>query len=134
MANSNPSSGCKDDQENELCVCDAPEHGDKYPYLQEFSDFLASLSTKSLFYLSTHRQRNLAKAFWEAENYGGSREKCRSHLKEIYGADWPKLTRLEDHFTEERKYLEYVLTLEHMQQWDKYRKTAKLQANKTTST
>ena len=117
------------DQE-QLSVGDGSAHGQKYPFIEEFSDFIASVSTSSLkFKLMTFQQRLFAKALWEAENYGGSISKCKAHLKEIYGDFWYQLTSVEDHFTDEREYCEYVLKLDHLKQWDNQQKLAKLQQN-----
>ena len=77
----------------------------------------------------TFQQRLFAKALWEAENYGGSISKCKAHLKEIYGDFWYQHTSVEDHFTDEREYCEYVLKLDHLKQWDNKQKLAKLQQN-----
>lgn len=124
--------GCrhKDEDQDQLGVGDGSAHGQKYPFIEEFSEFLASVSTHSLkFKLMTYRQRLFAKSLWEAENYGGSLSKCRAHLNEIYGDFWHRLTTIEEHFTDEREYCEYVLKLDHMKQWDNRQKMAKLQQN-----
>jgi len=124
--------GCwhQDQDQEQLSVGDGSAHGQKYPFIEEFSDFIASVSTSSLkFKLMTFQQRLFAKALWEAENYGGSISKCKAHLKEIYGDFWCQLTSVEDHFTDEREYCEYVLKLDHLKQWDNQQKLAKLQQN-----
>ena len=122
--------GHQDQDQEQLSVGDGSAHGEKYPFIEEFSDFIASVSTSSLkFKLMTFQQRLFAKALWEAENYGGSISKCKAHLKEIYGDFWYQLTSVEDHFTDEREYCEYVLKLDHLKQWDNQQKLAKLQQN-----
>ena len=122
--------GHQDQDQEQLSVGDGSAHGEKYPFIEEFSDFIASVSTSSLkFKLMTFQQRLFAKALWEAENYGGSISKCKAHLKEIYGDFWYQLTSVEDHFTDEREYCEYVLKLDHIKQWDNQQKLAKLQQN-----
>jgi hypothetical protein len=122
--------GRQDQDQEQLSVGDGSAHGQKYPFIEEFSDFIASVSTSSLkFKLMTFQQRLFAKALWEAENYGGSISKCKAHLKEIYGDFWYQLTSVEDHFTDEREYCEYVLKLDHLKQWDNQQKLAKLQQN-----
>ena len=122
--------GHQDQDQEQLSVGDGSAHGQKYPFIEEFSDFIASVSTSSLkFKLMTFQQRLFAKALWEAENYGGSISKCKAHLKEIYGDFWYQLTSVEDHFTDEREYCEYVLKLDHLKQWDNQQKLAKLQQN-----
>ena len=122
--------GRQDQDKEQLSVGDGSAHGQKYPFIEEFSDFIASVSTSSLkFKLMTFQQRLFAKDLWEAENYGGSISKCKAHLKEIYGDFWYQLTSVEDHFTDEREYCEYVLKLDHLKQWDNQQKLAKLQQN-----
>lgn len=128
MLNPDHAKWTQDQDEEQLGVGDRPLHGEKYPFIEEFSNFLTTVPTKGLKHtLMTHQQRLLAKALWEAENYGGSKEKCIKHLTELYGPHWRSVTRLEDHMVEERAYCEYVLILDHMKQWDKHRKLAKLQ-------
>jgi hypothetical protein len=85
------------------------------------------VSTKALKYqLMTYQQRLMAKALWEATNFGGSKEKCIEHLTKVYGPRWRQVTTFEEHMEEERVYCEYVLILEHMKQWDKHQKLATL--------
>lgn len=127
MLNSNHAQGSKDHNQKELGNCDRSLHNERYPFIKEFSEFLASVPTTALKYtLMTYQQRLTAKTLWQAENYGGSKEKCIKHLTEIYGPRWRSLTRLEDHMEEERAYCEHVLILEHIRQWDKHKKLAKL--------
>jgi len=127
MLNSDNAQGAKNQNQQELSIGDRPLHGNEYPFIKEFSEFLASVPTKALKHvLMTYQQRLTAKTFWEAENYGGSKEKCIKQLTEIYGPNWRSITRLEDHMEEERVYCEYVLILDHMKQWDKHQKLAKL--------
>jgi len=127
MLNPDPAHGSKDQNQNQLCISESASHGQKYPYIDEFSEFLASVSTKALKYqLMTYQQRLMAKALWEATNYGGSKEKCIEHLTKIYGPRWSQVTTLEEHMEEERAYCEYVLILDHMRQWDKHQKLATL--------
>ena len=128
--NTDERAGNQNEDQQELSICDWPTHDQEYPFIEEFSEFLASVSTSSLkFKLMTYQQRLLAKALWEAENYGGSISKCKAHLKEIYGDFWYQLTDVREHFTEEREYCEYILVLDHMRQWDNRKKLATLQQN-----
>ena len=128
MLNSDHAQGTKDHDQQEFGNCDGSFHNEESPFIEDFSEFLATVSTKALkSQLMTYQQRLFAKALWEATNYGGSKEKCIKHLTEIYGPRWRTVTRLEDHFEEERVYCEYVLILDHMRQWDKRKKLAKLQ-------
>ncbi len=130
MLNSDHTQGAKDQDQKELGISDRSLHDEKYPFIEEFSEFLASVPTSALKNtLMTYQQRLTARALWEAENYGGSKEKCIKHLTEVYGPHWRSVTRLEEHMEEERVYCEHVLILEHMRQWDKRQKLAKLQQN-----
>ncbi|MGA0128651.1 MAG: hypothetical protein ACO3I1_05125 [Burkholderiales bacterium] len=115
------------DDQDEFSPGQALSHDEKYPFITEFSEFISTVSIDALKYtLMTHPQRIMAQAFWEAHNYGGSKEKCIKHLKEIYGPKWHQVTKLEDHMEEPRKYYEYVLILDHQRQWDERKKLAKL--------
>lgn len=114
------------DQE-QLCPGDGSSHNKSYPFIEEFSEFIASVSTESLkTKLMTPQQVQLAKAVWEAENYGGSEAKCVSRLKEIYGNNWRHLTSVKEHMAPIRDYYEYVLILDHQRQWEQSKKLAKL--------
>lgn len=73
----------------------------------------------------------MAHALWEAQNYGGSKDKCIKHLKEIYGPRWHEVTTLDQHMEDPRPYYEFVLLIEHQRQWDERKKLAKLR--RTTS-
>ena len=127
MLNSDPAQWAENDDQQELGDGNRPTHGEKYPYIDEFSEFITTVSTKALKYqLMTYQQRLFAKALWEASNFGGSKEKCIEHLTKIYGPLWRKLTTLEENMEEERVYCEYVLILDHMKQWDKHQKLATL--------
>ena len=98
-------------------------HSDQYPFIKEFSEFIATVPTNSLVgKLMTRQQRLSAKAFWEAENYGGSESKCIERLKDIYGYHWRQVTTLSDHMAPFRAYCEYVLILDHMRQWENAKK------------
>lgn len=133
MLNSDPTQGAENDDQQELGDGNRPTHDDKYPYIDEFSEFITTVSTKALKYqLMTYQQRLFAKALWEASNFGGSKEKCIEHLTKIYGPLWRKLTTLEENMEEERVYCEYVLILDHMKQWDKHQKLATLREKQPT--
>jgi hypothetical protein len=115
------------DYQDQLCPGQAPTHDEKYPFIHEFSEFISSVSMEALKYqLMTHQQRIMAQALWEANNYGGSKEKCIKHLKEIYGPMWHKVTTIKDHMEDFRQYCEFVLLMEHQKQWDEREKLAKL--------
>ena len=83
--------------------------------------------------LMTSQQKALAKAIWEAENYGGCTEKAKKRLSETHGPHWFKTVRFKDHFAVIRDYYELVLILEHQRQWDEYKKVAKLNQENSLS-
>ena len=114
----------------QLSISDGPTHNKKYPFLEEFSCLIAKLSRKELKELLTHQQLMFAKALWEAENYGGSMEKCQKRLKELHGPKWHHIVKIKEHMADIREYYEFVLILDHKLQWDKYRKSAKIPLKK----
>ena len=127
MINSTENQRCESENQEQLCPGQLPFHKENYPFIEEFSEFIASVSIDSLKYkLMTHPQRIMATALWEAQNYGGSKWKCVKHLKEIYGPKWFEVTTLEQHMDDPRSYYEFVLLLEHCRQWDERKKLAKL--------
>ena len=74
------------------------------PDSEEFSKLLKSLPEELLFgELSTYQQRLFAQALWEACNYGGK----------------PKPGNFKD-MEPKRDYLEWVLRIDHEQQWCKF--------------
>ncbi len=120
----------QDQKQEQLGISNRPAHESNYPFIQEFSDLIQDLSSKELDALLTNQQKNLAKAFWEAENYGGCREKCKKRLAEIYGTTWMKQVKFREHFGSIDEYRRYVLLLEHQRQWDNRKNLAMLnQAN-----
>jgi len=85
-------------------------HVDKCTDMDEFSELLSKVSTDVLWkVLMTSQQRLMAKALWEACNYGGR----------------PKPGDLK-HMEKKREYAEWVLKIDHRQQWNKPQKTVKL--------
>lgn len=121
----NPDRG-ENQHQQQLGVSDGASHGNKYPFIEEFSELLADLSMQDLENLLSTPQKNLAKALWEAENYGGSIEKAKTRLAETHGPQWHKTIKFKEHFSLLRQYYELVLILEHQKQWDDHRKVAKL--------
>ena len=74
------------------------------PDSEEFSKLLKSLPEELLFgELSTYQQRLFAQALWDACNYGGK----------------PKPGNFKD-MEPKRNYLEWVLRMDHEQQWCKF--------------
>jgi len=116
----------KSQNQEKLSISNRAAHDKQYPFLSEFSGLIAGLSTGDLTELLTHQQKMFAKAIWEAENYGGSVEKCKKRLKEIHGSKWYQIVDLKDHMAPIREYQEYVLRLDHKQQWNKHKNSAKL--------
>jgi hypothetical protein len=81
------------------------------PFTAEFSELLSMMSTKTMLSLMSTQQKLLAKALWEAENFGG--KPLPGQLQEVY----PK-----------RDYYELVMMMEHQRQWEekqRYCKAAK---------
>lgn len=123
--------GAENENQDQLSPSQFSSHEKKYPFIDEFSEFIASVPTEALKYkLMTYQQRQTAKAHWEAHNYGGSVDRCIKHLNEIYGPHWRTITTVSQHMDDQRPYYEYVLLLEHQQQWNKSQKLAKLQQTK----
>ena len=119
--------GEQDEDQDQLGPSQVFFHEERYPFITEFSEFIASVSTESLKNkLMTPQQCQLAKAVWEAENYGGSEAKCAARLKEIYGPNWREVTSIKEHMKPIRDYYEYVLILDHQRQWEQSKKLAKL--------
>lgn len=117
----------QDQDQDQLGPCNGPFHDKKYPFIEEFSEFIANVSTKSLEQkLMTQQQRQFAKALWEAENYGGSEAKCAARLREIHGPQWQQVTSIRENMLPLREYYEHVLILEHQKQWEQAKKLAKL--------
>ncbi len=71
-------------------------------------------------------QKRFAELLWEAENYGGSVEKCKKRLIEIYGSKWMEITSIKDHMKNKKEYYELVLSIDHQKQWDVYANSANI--------
>ena len=122
--------GEKGQNEDQLSISDGSAHNEKYPFLTEFSDLISNLSIKELKPLLTHQQLMFAKAIWEAENYGGSIEKCKKRLKELHGPNWYHVVSIKEHMADISEYYKYVLLIDHKIQWDKYKNSAKISKDK----
>jgi len=100
----------EDEEQNQLSVSDGLFHEEENPFhMAQFNELLASMSTKIMHSLMTQQEKQVAKAFWEACNYGGR----------------PKpgdLKNMED----KRIYYEWVLRLAHLKQCDKFLKNVKI--------
>ena len=100
----------EDNDQQKLGNCNWPFHVDECTDMDEFSELLSKVSTDVLWkVLMTSQQRLMAKALWEACNYGGR----------------PKPGDLK-HMEKKREYAEWVLRIDHRQQWNKSQKTVKL--------
>ena len=130
MLSPNDTDGEKSQNQDQLGISDGSTHDKEYPFLTEFSDLLSNLSIKELTPLLTHQQLMFAKAIWEAENYGGSIEKCKKRLKELHGPQWHHIVSIKDHMADIREYYEYVLLIDHKIQWDKHKNSAKITSDK----
>ncbi len=114
------------ENQQQLSISNGTTHNKEYPFLKEFSDLIAELSRKELEDLLTHQQKIFAKSIWEAENYGGSIEKCKKRLKELHGPKWYQIVSIKDHMADISEYYRFVLRIDHKQQWDNHKKSAKL--------
>jgi hypothetical protein len=101
MLNTNSAGRNQDQEQQEFGPGEASFH-DSSPFKREFSAFLDSLPIKALEYLMTTQQKNLAKALWEAENYGGRPTP----------GDFKNMKPLKDYQT-------LVVLIDHQQQWSR---------------
>jgi len=109
----------KNQDEQQLSISDGTAHQKKYPFIEEFSEFLSNVPVQSLKYkLLTYQQRLMAEAIWAAENFGGDQNKCIKWLEEIHGRNWRQITKISDHMADVREYYEYVLIPDHQRQWE----------------
>jgi len=102
--------GHEDKEQNQLGISDGLFHEEENPlHMAQFNELLAGMSTKVMYSLMTQQEKQVAKAFWEACNYGGR----------------PKpgdLKNMED----KRIYYEWVLRIAHLNQCDKFLKNVKI--------
>jgi hypothetical protein len=123
MLSTNITNGEKNQNQEQFSVSNRSSHEQQYPFLREFSRLIKKVPIKILEEeLLTYKQKEFAKALWEANNYGGSIEKCRKRLKEIHGEKWEEVTTVGEHMEGMRDYYEIVLIIDHKRQWDKKRK------------
>ncbi len=131
MLNTDNTDGNESKDQQQLSISDGTSHNEKYPFLKEFSDLISKLSREKLEELTTYQQKLFARALWEAENYGGSYEKCRKRLTELYGPHFKQILsseELNEHMAPITDYYGFVLRLDHKKQWDKYRESAKIRS------
>ena len=122
MTSSNKSNREKEQNQNQFSICNRSTHSKEYPYLSDLSQLLHSLSTIQLQSLCTLQEMLLAKSFWEAANYGGSLERCKNRLTELYGENWDEYVKLKEHFTSLKYYYIWSLLLSHRQHWNENKK------------
>jgi len=94
------SSGQQDDNQDQLSISNRSFHS-KSPFVEDFKDLLKLMSTKTMLSLMSTQQKNLARALWEAENFGG--KPLPGQLSQVYPI---------------REYYEWVLLMEHQRQWE----------------
>lgn len=112
MLQSNNAEGSQGQDQEQLSPSDCAFHKSFSPFKEEFSELLSKVSTKVLrSELMTYQQRMIARALWQACNYGG--RPTPGDLKNMES---------------ERKYCEWVLQIDHEQQWKKAQKSVKLSA------
>jgi hypothetical protein len=112
MLESNDAKRSQDQDQEQLSPGDCAFHSSFSPFKEEFSELLSKVSTKVLrSELMTYQQRMIARALWQACNYGG--RPTPGDLKNM---------------EPERKYCEWVLQIDHEQQWKKAQKSVKLSA------
>jgi hypothetical protein len=110
MLDSDDAKGAEDDDQQKLCDGNRALHVEECTDMDEFSELLSKVSTDVLWkVLMTSQERMLAKALWESCNYGGR----------------PKPGDLR-YMEKKRDYAEWVLRINHRQQWNKSQKTVKL--------
>jgi len=127
MLDSDISKGNKKQNKKKLCPSNRTLHDTQYPFLQEFSELIAKVSIELLeTRLITNQQRKFAIILWEAENYGGSEEKCKKRMQEIHGNDWRKITSLKKEMNAIRGYYELVLLIDYRKQWDVFKNSANI--------
>jgi hypothetical protein len=111
MADTTDDGGHQDQEQKKLGNGDGTlEHEMESADMEEFSRLLAKVSTDVLWnVLMTQQQRIFATALWQAANYGGR----------------PKPQDLK-HMEKKRVYAEWVLRINHQEQWKKAKKQGKL--------
>ena len=130
MLDTNNSDWQKSKDQQQLSVSNRTAHDEQYPFLSEFSELVAKLSTEELLELTTYQQKKFAKALWEACNYGGSSIKCEKRLKEIYGSKWYEITSIDENMDDINDYYRWVLRVDHKKQWDNHRFWANISEDK----
>tara|TARA_Y100001963_G_scaffold124773_1_gene175843 strand:+ start:240 stop:641 length:402 start_codon:yes stop_codon:yes gene_type:complete len=120
MLTTNKNRRYKNQDQQQLSISNRSTHDQQYPFLKEFSELIADLPMKELKELMSYQQKLFAQSIWEAENYGGSKDKCIKRLTEIYGPNWKEFTSIKEHMASIREYYEFVLRIDHVKQWDNH--------------
>ena len=76
--------------------------------------------------LITSQQKKFETELCEAENFGGSKEKCKKRMQDIHGNDWKEITTIKNEMNDIRHYYELVLLIDHREQWDVFKKSANI--------
>ena len=110
MLSTDDTKGAKNQDQQKFGNRNLAFHVEACTDMDEFSELLSKVSTDVLWkVLMTSQQRLMAKALWEACNYGGR----------------PKPGDFK-YMEKKREYAEWVLKIDHRQQWNKSQKTVKL--------
>ena len=132
MLSTNVTKRQKTQDQHQFSVGDRSSHEQQYPFLREFSRLISKVSIKILEKeLLSNRQKEFAKIIWDANNYGGSREKCKKQLVNKYGEKWEDITTIDENMEDIKKYYELVLIIDHKKQWDKHEKSANITIDKS---
>ena len=116
MLRTNNAKGQNDDNQEELGVCNRSSHENQYPFLNEFSELISSMSIKTLKNdLLTEQQEQLATILWEASR---SKRQCDPNYR-------PQIKKLRD-------FYEKILIVDHKKQWDEYWKSASIHKDKSS--
>ena len=106
--------GQHNQNQEELGVCNRSSHENQYPFLNEFSELISTMSIKTLKNdLLMEEQQLLATILWEASR---SKRQCDPTYQ-------PQIKKLRD-------FYERVLILDHKKQWDEYNKSASIYKDK----
>tara|TARA_Y100001951_G_C11097573_1_gene160183 strand:+ start:75 stop:428 length:354 start_codon:yes stop_codon:yes gene_type:complete len=110
MLDSNISKRNENQDQEQFSIGNRSLHKDKYPFLMEFSELIADMSTKNLKNtLLTDSQKMLAESLWMSNKA----------KKETYPEFKPKIDKLREFFIQ-------ALITDHKRQWDDYRKSANI--------
>lgn len=112
--------------QKQLSIGNVSSHEEEYPFPNEFNQLIADMSMKELNELMNPIQKRFAESLWEAENYGGSIEKCKKRLTEIHGSNWREITSIKEHMKNKKEYYEMVLLIDYKKQRDVHENSANI--------